>query len=93
MSASLGAILWRTSREVLAQSHSTVNQGEQVVAVGRKVVDESRKVSAVVQMNIVKDDTYKDNPALLEAFKTDAQGQDERLKKQQQQLESQARAR
>lgn len=90
LSASLGAILWRTSREVLSQSHATVNQGEQVVAVGRKVVDESRKVSAVVQMNIVKDETYQDNPALLEAFKTDAQAQDDRLKKQQDDLEAQS---
>jgi nitrogen fixation/metabolism regulation signal transduction histidine kinase len=90
LSASLGAILWQTSREVLSQSHATVNQGEQVVGVGQKVVEESRKVSAVVQMNIVKDETYKDNPALLEAFKTDAKAQDDRLNKQQQDLEAQS---
>lgn len=92
LSASLGVILYRTSNAVLAQSHSTVNKGEQVVSFGQKVVEESRKVSAVVQMNIVKDEVYQDNPALLEAFKTDAQAQDERLKKQQQELESQSAA-
>lgn len=90
LSASLGFILWRTSNAVLAQSYSTVNKGEQVVTFGKQVVEESRKVSAVVQMNIVKDEAYKDNPELLEAFKTDAQAQDDRLKKQQEQLESQA---
>ncbi|MFO0570224.1 MAG: HAMP domain-containing protein [Polyangiaceae bacterium] len=92
LSGSLGFILWRTSGEVLAQSHSTVSKGEQVVSFGQKVVEESRKVSAVVQMNIVKDEVYQDNPALLEAFKTDAQAQDDRLKKQQEQLEGQAAA-
>ncbi len=92
LSISLGAALWLTSREVIAQSHATVSQGEQVVDVGRKVVDESRKVSAVVQMNIVKDPVYADNPALLEAFKTDASVQDQRLKEQQDQLETQAAA-
>jgi nitrogen fixation/metabolism regulation signal transduction histidine kinase len=92
LSACLGTILWRTGREVLTQSHATVHQGEQVVAVGQKVVDESRKVSAVVQMNIIKDEAYKDNPELLEAFKTDAQEQDDRLRKQQEQLERQASA-
>jgi nitrogen fixation/metabolism regulation signal transduction histidine kinase len=90
LSASLGAILYRTSREVLSQSHATVNQGEQVVSLGQKVVEESRKVSAVVQMNIVKDPVYADNPALLEAFKIDSQSQDDRLKEQQDQLEGQS---
>jgi hypothetical protein len=48
ISACLGIFLWRTSREVLAQSHKAVEQGEQVVARGREVVSESQKVSAVV---------------------------------------------
>ncbi|MCC6667140.1 MAG: HAMP domain-containing protein [Polyangiaceae bacterium] len=90
LSGSLGYILWKTSDAVLAQSHSTVHKSEQVVSFGKQVVDESRKVSAVVQMNIVKDEAYKDNPELLEAFKTDAQAQDDRLKKQQLELEGQA---
>jgi nitrogen fixation/metabolism regulation signal transduction histidine kinase len=90
LSAALGVILWRTSEAVIAQSKEAVNQGEQVVALGREVVGESQKVSAVVQMNIVKDPVYSDNPALLEAFKMDAEKQDDRLKRQQEQLESQA---
>jgi len=90
LSGSLGLILWRTSDAVLAQSYSTVNKGEQVVSFGKQVVEESRKVSAVVQMNIVKDETYKDNPELLAAFETDAKDQDDRLKKQQQELEAQS---
>jgi nitrogen fixation/metabolism regulation signal transduction histidine kinase len=90
ISVSLGAFLWRTSREVLAQSEKAVQQGEQVVARGREVVSESQKVSAVVQMNIIKDPVYSDNPGLLDAFKADAAKQDERLVQQQQALESQA---
>jgi hypothetical protein len=86
----LGTLLWRTSAEVIAQSSQTVQQGEQVVGRGREVVEESRKVSEVVKMNIVKDPVYSDNPALLEAFKGDADKQDERLKGQQAALESQA---
>ncbi|MEZ4226744.1 MAG: HAMP domain-containing protein [Polyangiaceae bacterium] len=90
LSAALGFALWRTSRSVIAQSHEAVHQGEQVVDLGREVVTESQKVSAVVQMNIVKDPVYSDNPALLDAFKTDAAKQDERLRKQQKALEEQA---
>lgn len=90
ISACLGVFLWSTSRQVLAQSQKAVEQGEQVVARGREVVAESQKVSAVVQMNIVKDPVYGDNPALLEAFKADAAKQDERLKQQQKALEAQA---
>jgi methyl-accepting chemotaxis protein len=90
LSLALGLILWRTSRSVIAQSHEAVNQGEQVVSLGREVVGESQKVSAVVQMNIVKDPVYSDNPALLDAFKSDASKQDERLKHQQKALEEQA---
>jgi nitrogen fixation/metabolism regulation signal transduction histidine kinase len=89
-SACLGTLLWRTSAAVIEQSSQTVAQGEQVVAHGREVVEESRKVSEVVKMNIVKDPIYSDNPALLEAFKVDADKQDERLKSQQAALESQA---
>src|SRR5262245_43725113 len=89
-SACLGTLLWRTSVEVIAQSAQTVAQGEQVVGRGREVVEESRKVSEVVKMNIVKDPIYSDNPALLEAFKVDADKQDERLKSQQNALENQA---
>ena len=83
-------MLWRTSNAVLAQSHQTVAQGEQVVSRGRDVLKESQKVSEVVQMSIVKDPAYSDNPALLEAFKDDSAKQTEKLNQQQRTLEQQA---
>src|SRR5688500_1360270 len=86
----LGSLLWRTSQAVIAQSNTTVEQGASLVKHGQEVVDESRKVSEVVKMNIVKDPIYSDNPGLLEAFKGDADKQDERLKNQQAVLEKQA---
>jgi hypothetical protein len=89
-SVSLGLLIWRTSVAVIAQSHQAVHQGEQVVERGRQVLAESQKVSEVVKMNIIKDPVYSDNPALLDAFKADADKQDERLKLQQQALEGQA---
>ncbi len=91
-SLSLGLLIWRTSAAVIAQSHQAVHQGEQVVERGKQVVAESQKVSEVVKMNIIKDPVYSDNPALLDAFKADADKQDERLKSQQQALEGQAGA-
>src|ERR1700712_2428248 len=91
-SISLGLLIWRTSVAVIAQSHQAVHQGEQVVERGRQVVAESQKVSEVVKMNIIKDPVYSDNPALLDAFKADADKQDERLKAQQVALEGQATA-
>ncbi|HTA94438.1 MAG TPA: HAMP domain-containing protein [Polyangiaceae bacterium] len=91
-SVSLGLLIWRTSVAVIAQSHQAVLQGEQVVERGREVLSESQKVSEVVKMNIIKDPVYSDNPALLDAFKSDADKQDERLKAQQLALEGQATA-
>src|SRR6478735_5408569 len=90
LSVGLGALIWRTSNAVIAQSLNAMHQGEEVVARGREVVAESQKVSLVVQMNIIKDPVYSDNPALLEAFKADAARQDERLKEQQDRLVKQA---
>lgn len=90
LSSVLGFMLFKTSSAVIDQSFTAVAKGEEVVARGREVVAESQKVSAVVQMNIVKDPVYSDNPALLEAFKADAAQQDERLKKQQESLQRQA---
>jgi hypothetical protein len=91
-SISLGVLIWRTSAAVIAQSHQAVHQGEQVVERGKQVVAESQKVSEVVKMNIIKDPVYSDNPALLDAFKADAEKQDERLEAQQLALEGQAAA-
>jgi nitrogen fixation/metabolism regulation signal transduction histidine kinase len=98
LSAALGVILWRTSNEVIGQSREAVRVaegsvvvGEQVVDRGRKVVQESQKVSAVVRMNIVKDPDYGDTPGLLAAFQEDADKQDERLADQQRELEAQSK--
>jgi HAMP domain-containing protein len=91
LSASLGFILWRTSDAVIAQSRESVTVGEQVVDRGRQVVEESKKVNAVVQMNIVRDPAYGDNPALLAAFQADAKDNDDRLSAQQRRLEEQSR--
>ncbi|HEX7671622.1 MAG TPA: HAMP domain-containing protein [Polyangiaceae bacterium] len=90
LSASLGIILWRTSEAVIAQSRESVTVGEQVVERGRDVVKESKKVNAVVQMNIVRDPAYSDNPGLLAAFQSDAKANDDRLNAQQGGLEEQA---
>src|SRR5690349_840045 len=90
LSASLGFILWQTSNAVLAQSRESVAVGGQVVERGRQVVEESKKVNAVVQMNIVRDPAYGDNPALLAAFQADAKENDDRLSAQQQGLEDQS---
>jgi hypothetical protein len=90
LSIGLGLLLWRTSNAVIDESRNAVHQGEEVVARGKEVVAESQKVSLVVQMNIVKDPVYSDNPALLEAFKADAAKQDDRLRAQQDQLVKQA---
>jgi hypothetical protein len=90
LSVGLGSLIWRTSNAVIEESKNAVHQGEEVVARGKEVVAESQKVSLVVQMNIVKDPVYSDNPALLEAFKADAAKQDERLHAQQTRLVKQA---
>ncbi len=92
LSIVLGLLLWSTSKSLVAQSQTAVAQGEQAVSLGHKVTQESRKVSEVVQMNIVKDPMYGDNPELLEAFKADAKKEDDALAAQQQELENQAAA-
>ena len=89
LSASLGLVLWRTSDAVIAQSRESVSVGEQVVERGRDLVKESKKVNAVVQMNIVRDPAYADNPALLAAFQSDAKENDDKLNSQQTRLEEQ----
>lgn len=89
LSASLGVVLWRTSAQVIGQSERGVAHGEQILKLGNEVVDESRKVSAVVRMNIVNDPVYKTQPELVEAFNSDAAAQDQRLAAQKASLETQ----
>jgi nitrogen fixation/metabolism regulation signal transduction histidine kinase len=90
LSVPLGVALYGTSRAVLVQSEQTVRQGEQVLARGREALDESRKVSAVVQMNIIKDPDYGSDPLLRETFTDEAQAQDARLERRHRALVAQA---
>lgn len=90
LGASLGALLWWMSRAVTAQSRETLHQGELVVAQGQASLLESKKVSAVVRMNIVKSSDYADSPELLTTFMRDVDAQDARLEQQQLVLEKQA---
>lgn len=83
ISAALGALLWRSSDQIVTQSQATVEIGKEVLA-------ESRKVSEVVAMNIVKDPIYSENPALKAAFEADAKQQGEKQNRQQALLEQQA---
>src|SRR5258708_25714351 len=92
LSVVLGALLWSSSREVIAQSQETVKQGQETVERGQEVVRESQKVSTVVHMNIVKDPVYGSNPELAAVFNESAREQDNRLEAQQKKLEGEALA-
>lgn len=84
LSGALGGILWTTAKQLLAESQSNVEKGREVVA-------EGRKVSQVVEMNIVKDPDYKGDPELLQAFREGDQKYVAKLAAQQTALEAQAR--
>jgi methyl-accepting chemotaxis protein len=84
LSGALGGILWTTAKQLLVQSRSNVEKGREVVA-------EGRKVSQVVEMNIVKDPDYSGDPALLQAFRDGDQNYVAKLAAQQAALEAQAR--
>ncbi|MEN9581037.1 MAG: hypothetical protein RJA70_4046 [Pseudomonadota bacterium] len=83
ISAGLGALLWQASHQMIEQSREAVKLGEDVA-------DESRKVSEVVAMNIVKDPVYSENPILKDAFEADARLQDKKLRDQQATLRAQS---
>jgi nitrogen fixation/metabolism regulation signal transduction histidine kinase len=85
LSLSLGIMLWRTGREMIAQSRASVALGEEIVERGKNLLAESEKVNAVVRMSIVE--TYADDPALLEVFQGEAQKRDGMLAQSQKQLE------
>lgn len=85
LSVGLGALLWRTSQEMLAQSSAAVTLGEEMLA-------ESRKVTEVVAMSIVRDPIYGSNPALKAAFEGDAQAQSEAHQAKQEMLRRQSEA-
>ncbi len=79
----LGSVLWRTSVAAIETSRVAVGLGE-------KVVQESRKVSEVVRMNIVQDPAYADEDALRSLFEADAEAQARGLEKKQAELRGQS---
>ncbi|MFO0672082.1 MAG: hypothetical protein U0235_21060 [Polyangiaceae bacterium] len=72
VSAVLGTVLWTSSREVVAQS--------------QRVVDETKKVSEIVRMNMKEDPIYKDNPELTAAFNAESTASEQKIIQQQQAL-------
>lgn len=85
LSVGLGALLWRTSGEMLQQSSAAVTLGEEALA-------ESRKVTEVVAMSIERDPIYGSNPALKAAFEGDARAQSQAHQEKQEKLRLQAEA-
>jgi nitrogen fixation/metabolism regulation signal transduction histidine kinase len=69
ISTVLGMFLWQTSGEVVQES--------------QKVVEQSKKVSDVVQMSIKDDPVYGVNPDLAQAFNSAAAEQDNKILAQQ----------
>jgi nitrogen fixation/metabolism regulation signal transduction histidine kinase len=69
ISAVMGTFLYRTSQDVVHES--------------QMVVEESKKVSDVVKMNIAKDPVYSDNPELATAFASGATDSDKKIEDQQ----------
>lgn len=73
----LGVFLWRTSNKVVDES--------------AKVVQESKKVSDVVKMQIKDDPIYGDNPELTKAFNESAADSDNKVAAQQDKVAAQQR--
>ncbi len=92
LSVGLGAQLWVTSKAVIEQSQRAVAQGQMTVHRGKLVIDESKKVSAVVTMSIAKDPGYADNPELAALFQEGAASRDSQLLEEVKRLESDALA-
>jgi nitrogen fixation/metabolism regulation signal transduction histidine kinase len=92
LSLALGAMLAKTSRDVLKQSQEAVEQGRRAVETGQQLVQESQKVSAVVGLSLVKTSDYADSPEVKEAFARDNQQLTAKTLEQQRSLERQAAA-
>jgi len=90
LSSVLGLQLWLTSREVIAQSQHAVRAGQETVARGKTMVEESRKVSEVVAMNIARE--YADNPELADLFSQDNKAREKKLAEEQERLVKDAEA-
>jgi nitrogen fixation/metabolism regulation signal transduction histidine kinase len=81
ISIALGVLVWETSTEVIAQGQKTVERGQQVL-------EQSRRVSQVVAMNIAKE--YKDDPELAKTFGEEAAKDEQKLTDEQRRLERDA---
>jgi nitrogen fixation/metabolism regulation signal transduction histidine kinase len=92
ISGILVAFLWKTSRDVVAESQKVLEESKTVVAESHKALEESRKVSQVVQMSIKNDPFYKDNPELLKAFDEAASDSDKKFQEQQDAIVKQQQA-
>jgi nitrogen fixation/metabolism regulation signal transduction histidine kinase len=90
LSLLLGAMLTKTSRDVLRQSREAVEQGRRAVTTGQQLVLESQKVSAVVDLSLVKSADYAEHPELREAFAQDSQQLAAKTIERQRALEQQA---
>lgn len=77
VSIALGALIFRTSSEAITQGQKTVERGQ-------LVIQQSRKVSQVVAMNIAKE--YKDDPELAKTFGEEAAKDEQKLKDEQERL-------
>lgn len=95
VSAIFGAGLWLTSkqlvdqnREAVSQSQDLVKQGQETVRRGQLVIKESKKVNAVVAMNISK--AYGDEPELAKEFKDQTASDEAKFEAEQKRLESEA---
>lgn len=77
----LGVLLFRTSSDAIAQGQRTVERGQ-------LVIQQSRKVTQVVAMNIAKE--YKDDPELAKTFGEEAAKDEQKLKDEQERLERDA---
>jgi nitrogen fixation/metabolism regulation signal transduction histidine kinase len=96
LSAGLGLLLWRASKEIGEQSQLTVQQGTETVEQGKKTVErgkevivQSDKVNQVVTSTM--ETCYADSPEMLETFRKDAAKDQDRLKDEQKKLEADAK--
>lgn len=78
LSLALGLLVWRISSEAITEGQKTVERGQLAIV-------QSRKVAQVVSMNIAA--AYKDDPEVAKAFGEEAAKDEQRLKKEQDQLE------
>jgi nitrogen fixation/metabolism regulation signal transduction histidine kinase len=79
-----GLLLWKVSE-------ASFNESTAKAQLSKEVLAESRKVSEVVRMNLIKDPEYGNNPLLREAFEADAKAELEKYERQQQELEEHVR--